>query len=313
MSNEFVPIRVSTLRGDQPIDFNAYIQVAEKHILYLRKGDSFEGERLKRLKDKKLRKMFIVPDDENHYRNYLSKNIEMAYDNKSNKNIVTRSEIVQGAQQSNTEEVMENADNVEAYNTAKDAAGRYVEFLKNESALAAIMNIENVDQNIAHHGVTVATLAVALAAKLNITDPKQTQMLTLGSLLHDFEHFHSGLQVNKPLSQFSPDDLKKYKAHPIDGARRVQDKKHFDRPVINIIMQHEEWVNGGGFPAGLTENKMDPLSVIVAPCNALDRSITFESVPRQEAVKNLIINCVGRYPLKYLQLLGEILQNMKVG
>ena len=75
-AKEFVPIRVCTLRGDLKIDFDAFVQVAGKHILYLRKGDSFEGERLKRLKAKKLRKMYIRVEEEDLYRAYMNKNIE---------------------------------------------------------------------------------------------------------------------------------------------------------------------------------------------------------------------------------------------
>src|SRR6478735_8764937 len=117
---DYVSIRVSTLRGDQKIDFNAYIKINDKMILYLRRGDSFEGERLKRLKDKKLRKMYILTDEETHYRSYLQKNIDVAYDDKSGKDMQTRAEIIQGAQQSNTEEVFENPENAESYNYAKD-------------------------------------------------------------------------------------------------------------------------------------------------------------------------------------------------
>ena len=79
-SSDFVPIRVSTLRGDTKISFDTYVNIAEKNILFCRKGDSFEGERLNRLKKKKLKKMFILKEQEEDYRNYLTKNIEEAYD-----------------------------------------------------------------------------------------------------------------------------------------------------------------------------------------------------------------------------------------
>ena len=49
---EYVSIRTSTLRGDQRITFDVYVQVAGKQIHYLRQGDSFEGSRLARLKQK---------------------------------------------------------------------------------------------------------------------------------------------------------------------------------------------------------------------------------------------------------------------
>ena len=158
---DYVSIRVSTLRGEQKIDFNAYLKINGKMLLYLRRGDSFEGDRLKRLKEKKLRKMFILNEEENKYREYLQKNIEIAYDEKSGKDISARAEIVQGQQQSNTEEIFEDPSNIDSYNNAKDAASKYVQFLMgNSKAVGAIMNILNEDFNVAHHGVNVSSLSV---------------------------------------------------------------------------------------------------------------------------------------------------------
>ncbi|MNL43212.1 HD domain protein [compost metagenome] len=171
------------------------------------------------------------------------------------------------------------------------------------------MAIENTDKNIAHHGVTVATLSIALAQKLGITDEKKTQLLTLGALLHDFGHQTSNLDINRPLSAMSPEDLALYKRHPTDGAERVQDKKHFDQTVINIIAQHEETSNGTG-PKGLREKDMDPLAVIVSSANAMDRLITFENVPKAEAAKKLMIDHVGKHPLNHIQMLNDIMRGL---
>lgn len=311
---EYVSIRVSTLRGDQAIDFDAFVKINDKYILYLRKGDSFEGDRLKRLKTKKLKKMFILPESEVSYRDYLHRNIEMAYDRNSGKSAENRAEIIQGNQQSHAEAVMENPESEQAYKDTKDAAGKFAELMSQDDPqlFNSIMNIENTDQNIAHHGVTVSTFAVALAKKLNLTDAKSLQLLTLGALLHDFEHFHSGLSIARPLSQFNPEELKTYKSHPLAGAQKVQDKRHFDQAVINIISQHEEYMDGKGFPNGLTESKMDPLALIVASCNALDRLITFEGIAKKEAVKQLLISGVGKYPLNHIQFLGDIMNSLKI-
>lgn len=294
----YISIRVSTLRGDQ------------KMVLYLRRGDSFEGDRLKRLKERKLRKMFIVAEDENSYLGYMQRNIEMAYDNSTGKDIQGRAEIIQGAQQSNAEEVFENPENAATYNTAKDAAGKYVDFImSNAQALSAVMNMENSDKNIAHHGVTVATLAISLAQKLGITDTKKTQLLTLGSLLHDYGHHSSSLNVNQPLETMSAADKALWLQHPREGALRVQDKKHFDQTVINIISQHEETINGLG-PLKLFEKEQDPLAVLVSSANALDRLVTFENVPKNEAAKKMMIDHIGKHPLGHIQHLGEVLKNL---
>jgi hypothetical protein len=164
---DYVPIRVSTLRGDQKIEFDTFIKINEKFILYLRRGDSFEGIRLDRLRGKKLKKMFINPTDEQSYRKYLSKNIDNAYDKSSKTSMENRTHIIQGDQQSHAEEVMENPENERAYNEAKEAAQRFSEFLLNEdSGLAHILKLDNLEQSIAHHGVTVSSLAISLAKRL---------------------------------------------------------------------------------------------------------------------------------------------------
>lgn len=307
---DYVSIRVSTLRGDQKIEFNAYIKINDKMVLYLRRGDSFEGDRLKRLKEKKLRKMYILNEEEKNYRSYLEKNIEVAYDNSSSKDLQTRTEIIQGAQQNNTEEVFDNPENAHCYDYAKEAAGKYVNFiLSNAQALHTVIDLENNDKSISHHGVTVATLAIALAQRLGINDSKKTQLLSLGALLHDYGHYNTEFNINQPLATMSEADKTLWSKHPVAGAQQVQDKRHFDQAVINIIGEHEETVNGEG-PRGLREKEVDPLSIIVGSANAIDRLISFEGVPKLEAAKKLMITQVGRYPLKHIQLLNDILRGL---
>lgn len=306
---DYLPIRVSTLRGNQKIEFDAYVLINEKHILYLRRGDSFEGSRLNRLKEKKLRKLYILNSDEKNYLDYMNHNLDVAYSAKAGRPMEERSQIVQGLQQNSAEEVMETPHSEASYKFAKDGAAKYVDFLlKEDKGLKSILSIENTDQSISHHGVTVSTYSVALANRLGITDPKQVQLLSLGALLHDFSIFKSELKVNRPISELTPEEQKEYYEHPRTGASIVKDLKHFDRQVLNIINEHEECVDGSGFPKKLRESQTDPLSVIVSTANALDRLITFEKVPAKDAAKKLMIDQVGRHPLNHIQILQKIVQ-----
>lgn len=304
-------IRVSTLRGDQKINFNVYVKINDKYILYLKDGDSFEGERLKRLKEKKLKKMFIIQDQEELYRKYLQQNIEAAYEGHSSKSLDVRSEIVQGAQQAQAEEVMENLGDEMAYVQAKEGVEKFFQFLEREEGAARhILNIENVDNNIAHHGVMVATLSQALARKSGVTDAKILQLMGLGALLHDLEHFHSQIPIAQKLDKLSETELKTYKDHPRMGAERAMDKKHFDQTVTHIIMQHEETIDGKGFPRGLVESQIDSLALFVGCANYADRLISFEGHARQEVAKQIVVSGIGRYPLDHLKKLSQILSTL---
>lgn len=308
---EYVPVRVSTLRGDQKIDFDCYIKIGDRQVLYLRRGDSFEGIRLRRLKEKKLRKMFILPDDEKNYRAYLERNLQEAYDPKSTKDIGTRTEIVQGEQQGNAEAVFESGGDKDTYTDLRASSDKFVQFLQNEkAALGHILKIENLDANIAHHGVTVSTLSVSLAQKLGGFEAKHLSLLATGAMIHDFGHFDSGLNIFRPLKDFSEAEMKEYREHPSKGAQQVQEKKHFEQSVINIIVQHEESVGGKGFPRGFKESEIDPLAVIVGTCNIFDRLITFEKIPIKDAIKRLMIEKVGEYPLAHIQKLADIVRDL---
>lgn len=309
----YISIRTSTLRGDQKIDFNTYIKINEKMLLYLKKGDSFEGDRLSRLKEKKLKKMFILTNEEASYIDYLDKNINFAYNNNSGKSIQTRAEIIQGDQQAKTEELIEDLDNIDSYNSAKVTAGKYVDFiLSNDQALSSIMNLHstnhNIDQKIAHHSVAVATLSIALANKLGINDPKEIELLTLGALLHDIGHFESTIDYTKSKKRMNARELEYYLKHNRIGADKVRDKKHFDPAVINIILQHEELIDGTG-PEGLKEYQIDPLALIVSTCNAVDRLITYQGILQKNAVTVLMMESPNAYNPLYCNLLDEILKN----
>jgi putative nucleotidyltransferase with HDIG domain len=306
----YISVRVSTLRGDQKIGFNAYVKINDKMILYLRQGDSFEGPRLKKLKEKKLRQMFILKEEEEKYLNYLKTNLESAYDSKTKVDLTQRAEIIQGSQQSNVETVFENAQDAGSYNKAKEEAGKYVEFILNTTGAAnSLLNIENTDQSLAHHGVAVSTLSVALAKRLGLADEKRVQLMALGALLHDYGHNLNPIDLGMPLTAMTPENLKIWKDHPRVGAENVRNTKHFDPVVMNIILQHEEKCNGSG-PLGMIEKNQDPLATIVASANTVDRLLSFEKVAKADIPKRLTIDYTGCHPLAHIQNLNEMIKGL---
>ncbi len=307
--NEFVPIRVTTLRGDQQIPFDVYVRVAGKHILYCRQGDSFEGQRLNRLKEKKIKQLFIQLNNESNYRGYLSHNMELAYKATSGKPMGVRSQIIQGLQQAATEDVIDNLASQTHYDHFKQDTKNYVKFLIEENqALRCVLEIQNVDASVAHHGVNVAALATALAHHVGVKDPVQLQQLAVGCLLHDLEHSHSGLDVGRSLLTLSERETGLYRQHTDAAISRVQDTGFYDQLVLKIIRNHHESVNGGGFPDGLKEKDLHQLVLIAAVADSYDRLISYEKVSPKDAVKQLLIDRVGLLPLDYIKGLSSLLK-----
>ncbi|MCS6838539.1 MAG: HDIG domain-containing protein [Bdellovibrionaceae bacterium] len=309
MSDQFTSVRVSTLRGDQKINFDVYVKISDKYLLYLKAGDSFEGERLERLRKKKLKKMYIRFDHEKLYRDYVQRNIENAYQGNSKMSIENRAQIIQGDQQARAEEVMENPESGEAYLQAKVGAQQLYHFLRQEpSGLAQILRIKNFDSSVAHHGVNVAGLAQSLATVMGWQDTQMLSLIGLGALIHDIDHAQSGFPFARPRSLFEEHEQQFYREHPRRGAISVQDKRHFDSQVVKIIMQHEETIDGKGFPNGLIEGQMDPLALIVGAANFADRLMSWEGIAARDLSKTLMVMGVGKYPLDVLKNLSLIIE-----
>ncbi|MGE0763774.1 MAG: HD-GYP domain-containing protein [Bdellovibrionales bacterium] len=311
--NDFIPIRVSTLRGDQPTLFDVFVRVAGKHILYCRQGDSFDETRLERLKEKKIKQLFIRTAAETYYRAYLSKNIDLAYRKSAGKPIETRAQIVQGLQQAATEDVLENPDSKIHYEVFKTDTGKYVEFvLQEDQALKCVLNIKNDNSSVAHHGVNVASLAISLATHLGHKETSILHLLATGCLLHDIEHMHSGLDINRPLGDMTPQEIDLYRKHSDAGVARVQETKFYDQLVLKIMRFHHEQINGSGFPDKLKEADLHPMVLIASVADSYDRLITYEGITPKEAVKKLLIDKVGLHPLSMIQGLAALLKQKGV-
>lgn len=307
----FLTIPVVTLRGDQKISFNVYIRVQDTLILYLQQGDSFEGKRLSRLKEKKLKFAYIKKEDAVQYYDYLHLNHSRAYDDNSRMAIERRVEIIQGDQQAKADALMRDPVNQLAYRDALAASALFVNFImKNPKYAPLLLNFENPHGDLAQHGFNVATMAMALAKNAGYQDSKLMARLALGGMVHDIGHYADDFTYPASIESLTGEARKEFMEHPKRGAIIGHDKAHFDQPVINIIMQHEECIDGSGFPQGLVEKNMDPTIVFVATANAMDRLISFQKVPIEKAAKKFVVDELGKYPLENVTFLRDFIKKM---
>ncbi len=307
---DYSSIRVSTLRGDQKIPFNAYVKVAGKFILLCREGDSFEGDRLERLRGKKIVKMFIPEDQRPAYDAYMRENIDRAYSNTKKRPLEIRTQIIHGALQAVAEDVIESPDAAAFYQVALDGAKRFVKFFKEEpESLAAILNMKNYDFSIAHHGVIVAALALAICQENGLAEerPMQLEALVLGSLIHDIEHNYNNLNRSVKQELYSRPEKLIYLRHCTEGYERIKEFHHFDPLVREIVLNHEEKLDGSG-PRKRREKDLDPFAMVVGAANTFDLLLTYEDVNPKEAMKKLLIDRMGALQLDAMKGLQSALK-----
>lgn len=255
--------------------------------------------------------MYIRPEDQLPYKQYLEQSIDAAYD--KSRPLEIRTEIIQGFQQAESETYMEDPLNSDQYNHLRSSMQRFVEFLQDEPAGAgAILRLENIDLSITHHSVNVAALTTAMVLDLRLKQNYQMELLALGCMVHDIDHLYTNIDLTKPWQALEDTAKLTYKAHPMNGAMKLQGAKFLDQIVVNIVLQHEEYSNGTGFPKGTLEKDMDPLVLVAATANAYDRMVSFEKATPKEAIKKMFIDKLGLYPLEYLQCLQKVLKRLQI-
>lgn len=306
---DYLAIRTGSLVGDRPTTFDTYVKVGTRFVLYCRNGDVFDKQRLTRLKSKNIPNLYIVKTDQMPYHQYLQQNVEAAYGGK-NRPLEMRTMVILGYNSELIDKIFQALDDLDTYAEAKSSSHRFEDFITSEEAsLKTLIDIPNEDGSVAQHGVRVGALSVALAQHMNLIDnSRPISLMVLGAFLHDLEHSHSNFNIVRPIKELTPEELKAYKRHPLEGAARIQQIGHYDALVSQIILQHEEHADGTGFPKGLEQDDMDPLVSVVAVANAFDRQITFEKRAPKDALRALLIDKMGAYPLDTLKAMQDMLK-----
>lgn len=52
------------------------------------------------------------------------------------------------------------------------------------------------------------------------------------------------------------------------------------------------------------------MALVTSICNSADRMMTFDGFTREQVVKKLMVEEMGKYPLEYIQTLGQILKTI---
>ncbi|MEK6555163.1 MAG: HD domain-containing protein [Bdellovibrionota bacterium] len=311
--SKYLPIRVSTLRGDQPIKFDAYVRVAGKYILFCRQGDSFENQRLERLKSKKLSLMYIPVEQEISYSKYMTQNMEKAYSSAVNAPLEIRAQIIQGAIQASVEDLAEDVSNQAFYKVLYENALRFKAFLAEDSALLTLLSINNHEFNIAHHEVNVAALAIAIAEETGFAEANPMQMphLIMGALLHDLEHHHDNINLSKPPTDLPESQKTIYDRHSDRGAEKLREFAFYDPLIATIVGQHEERIDGQG-PDSKKEKEQHEAAQIVAVANAFDQYLQYDKIDPKEALRRILIEKMGVLSLDVMKSLQDALKKKNI-
>lgn len=108
---------------------------------------------------------------------------------------------------------------------------------------------------VSQHNVMVAYISGLMGRQLKMGET-ELQTLTLGGLLHDI-----GKMV------IAKEDLAEPHAHVVNGGQLLRNVKGLPEEVMLSLLQHHEYLDGTGFPMGVSGNKIHPYAKIISIAN----------------------------------------------
>jgi len=122
------------------------------------------------------------------------------------------------------------------------------DIFKTEDVATKVYDIKLKSGDLYDHAVTVSSLSILTALKLNLNHEEVCD-IGVGSLLHDLGlKFLAINYINRDINSFTPEEMFEYKKHTLYGFSSVEDEKWMATCSKRIVLQHHERLDGTGFP-----------------------------------------------------------------
>ena len=193
----------------------------------------------------------------------------------------------------------------------KETVASSVDNIFNQSEAMLLMSrLKSKDEYTSQHSLNVSVIAIALGNYVGLNQ-KQLNEVGLCGILHDMGKMLTPDEVlNKP-GKLSEEELKIMQQHPVDGHEILSSTDGIMHEAIHVAHAHHEWLNGTGYPQGLSGNDLSLYNRIVTIADAFD-AITSDRIYKKGATVESALQIIHNHrgtafdPVLATQFIEEI-------
>lgn len=288
--------KVSELKGNEVL---ARAILTEDYITILPEGTILKAKYIQKLQELDVKKVYIV-DEEND----MAEEVMILKSDMENHVREKVKDVLERHTYHHNDELAELCD------AADNVIGSIVQ---EEEVVERVFDIKERSADIYEHSLSVCTLAVLIALKLQL--PQETvHDIGVACLLHDVGLRYLAIDYdNENLSSLSEGDMAEFKKHPVYGYSALKDEHWISDTSKNMILYHHERLDGSGFPLHAT--KLSTPVEIINICDAFDEMIcgigqdkvkvheaveylkTFRNVKFNGAIVDIFLQFTAVYPV----------------
>ena len=270
-TSEYCRIRTDLILKLGLLNFDLYVQInPNKYVHAFRKDDVFEMSDFERFEEKKVNYFHLKSEDATRVLEIMMKNMSRLTDSGS----LTRDQAVELS--SSSLEFISSFNrafglNKEVQELTHATVKMVVKTIHTDERIGKMYSHLFVDQDnyLVSHSIVLAYFCCGLASIMGWTSEITFYILTLSSFFHDISLETDALSRIQTLEQlkaanppFTDEEIYRFKVHPEQNAKLIDELADAPAYVSTIIHQHHELPGGKGFPAGLESHKIHPLAAI---------------------------------------------------
>ncbi|WP_334063354.1 HD-GYP domain-containing protein [Alteromonas genovensis] len=183
----------------------------------------------------------------------------------------------------------------------------------NGDALSCLTLIKDTDNYLLEHSINCSVLT-GIFCKFIGYDRDSIEQASLGALLMDTGMSSIPADIRRPTAALSEDDIAVLRTHVEIGANLVEQCGDIPDLSLQVIEQHQERIDGSGYPRGLSNDDISEFARIAAIVDTYDELTSHHpsqaSLTPMQALKRLsgsagldqslvrqFIQCIGVHPV----------------
>lgn len=252
----YLPIPLSGLIKEEPLDFPLYLQTGERRWVLYRDVMAEMGEdHVGRLRSEGIDRLFIRGGDQRSYYRRVEAQLDSILRDR-NVDVQSRTQVLYGVAIGMAREVLADQPDKDEIKRASKVIGSAAQWILGEkAAFTAIRQVLKASPELANHSLTVSLLSIGLARQVLSAEPNTLAKAGLAGFLHDIGRV--GVEGDT-----GPE-------HAVRGYECLR-VLGIDKEICDVALYHHECADGSGFPRGLRGDAIPPLCALVGIVNTFD-------------------------------------------
>ncbi len=288
---DFTRIKIQDFYSGNTTIFDCYIRLSQnRYIKILHKGDFFEESRIKKYAtEKEVTHLYFKTKERSTYINFINEMLEKMISTpteETGKKVRTTKNLTEKY----IEEIYMVGLKPQLIEEGKKICQNIYNLVQKDPELASLMAMyEDYDPPAYAHLFLVSFLSAITCQNLEWATQRTVEIISFGALLHDIGMLKLPQEIREmDVDELNTSQFEKFKEHPAIGAEMLQKYPIITEPIRQIVYQHHEYVNGEGFPNGLTGIKIYPLAKVVALCDEFASLISKKKINPLDGLRELI-------------------------